>query len=176
VETAEAWELALTVDQDHPSILALSRQNLRHRADHPHGPQNLSAQGAYVLAEAEGKRQVILMATGSEVEIALAAKHRCSRPRGSAPASSRSPAWELFAAQDDSYRRRVLPAGAVRVAIEAGVRFGWDRWLFGEGGRREKAGFIGMHDFGASAPAEVLYKEFGITAEATAAKVKSLLG
>ena len=64
----------------------------------------------------------------------------------------------------------------MRVAIEAGIRFGWDRWLFGEGGKREKSGFIGMHGFGASAPADRLYEEFGITAEAAAAKVKALLG
>jgi transketolase len=62
------------------------------------------------------------------------------------------PCWELFEEQDDSYRRKVLPPGPVRVAVEAGIRFGWDRWLFGEGGRREKSGFIGMHGFGASAP------------------------
>ena len=82
---------------------------------------------------------------------------------------------ELFAQQDEAYRRRVLPAGPVRVAVEAGIRFGWDRWLFGERGKREKSGFIGMHGFGASAPAETLFSEMGITAEATAAKVKSLL-
>jgi transketolase len=86
------------------------------------------------------------------------------------------PCWELFEDQDAAWRRKVLPAGPVRVAIEAGVRFGWDRWLSGEGGRREKAGFIGMQGFGASAPAERLYAEFGITAEATAEKVRSLLG
>ncbi len=85
------------------------------------------------------------------------------------------PCWELFEEQDESYRKRVLPGGPVRVAIEAGIRFGWDRWLFGERGKREKSGFVGMHGFGASAPAERLYKEFGITAEATAAKVKALI-
>jgi transketolase len=69
----------------------------------------------------------------------------------------------------------VLPGGPVRVAIEAGIRMGWDRWLFGERGRREKAGFIGMHDFGASAPAEELYREFGITPEAAAEKVRRLI-
>jgi transketolase len=82
---------------------------------------------------------------------------------------------ELFAAQDEAYRKRVLPAGPVRVAIEAGVRQGWDRWLLGERGREAKAGFIGMSRFGASAPMERLYAEFGITAEATVAKAKSLL-
>ena len=86
------------------------------------------------------------------------------------------PCWELFEEQDEAYRRKVLPAGPVRVAVEAGIRFGWDRWLFGERGKREKSGFIGMHGFGASAPAPELYEHFGITAEATAAKVKDLLG
>ena len=85
------------------------------------------------------------------------------------------PCWELFDAQDDKYRRKVLPAGPVRVAIEAGIRFGWDRWLFGERGRREKADFVGMEGFGASAPAGELYEHFGITAKETAAKVRGLL-
>jgi transketolase len=86
------------------------------------------------------------------------------------------PCMELFAEQAEAYRRRVLPAGAVRIAIEAGVRTGWDRWLLGERGREAKAAFIGMDGFGASAPAERLYQEFGITADATVAKAKELLG
>jgi transketolase len=85
------------------------------------------------------------------------------------------PCWELFEDQPEAYRRRVLPAGPVRVAIEAGIRFGWDRWLYGERGRREKSGFVGMHGFGASAPAPELYKQFGITAQDVVAKVKALL-
>ena len=85
------------------------------------------------------------------------------------------PCWELFEQQDETYRRRVLPAGPVRVAIEAAIRFGWDRWLFGERGKREKSGFIGMHGFGASAPANELYAHFGITAEAAAQKAKDLI-
>ena len=82
---------------------------------------------------------------------------------------------ELFAAQPDAYRRRILPPGPVRVAIEAGVRMGWDRWLTGQGGREARAGFIGMSTFGASAPIDRLYAEFGITAEAAAALARSLL-
>ncbi|MDZ4096621.1 MAG: transketolase, partial [Paracoccaceae bacterium] len=85
------------------------------------------------------------------------------------------PCMERYAAQDEAYRRKVLPAGPVRVAIEAGVRAGWDRWLLGERGREAKSDFVGMQGFGASAPAERLYAEFGITAEATAEKVKNLL-
>jgi transketolase len=82
---------------------------------------------------------------------------------------------ELFAEQDEAYRRKVLPAGPVRVGIEAAVRQGWDRWLCGERGRATKADFVGMDSFGASAPADVLYEKFGITAAATVAKVKALL-
>ena len=173
VETAEAWELALTAPRT-PSVLALSRQNLPTLRT-AHSVKNLTAQGAYVLADAEGKRQAILMATGSEVEIAMAARDLL-QAEGIGTRVVSFPCWELFEEQPEAYRRRVLPAGPVRVAIEAGIRFGWDRWLYGERGRREKSGFIGMHDFGASAPASDLYREFGITAEATAAKVKTLLG
>ena len=85
------------------------------------------------------------------------------------------PCWELFEAQDEAYRRRVLPGGPVRVAIEAGVRLGWDAYLFGERGKRDKGAFVGMDGFGASAPGGTLFKEFGITAEATAAAAKAML-
>ena len=172
VETAEAWELALS-SKSTPSVMALSRQNLP-ALRKTHTNQNLVAKGGYVLAEATGKRQAILMATGSEVEIAMKARDLLEAD-GIGTRVVSMPCWELFEEQDAAWRRKVLPPGPVRVAIEAGIRFGWDRWLFGEGGKREKSGFIGMHGFGASAPAERLYKEFGITAEDTAAKVKSLL-
>lgn len=172
VETAEAWELALSAKST-PSVMALSRQNLP-ALRKTHTNQNMVAKGGYVLAEATGKRQAILMATGSEVEIAVQARALLEAD-GIGTRVVSMPCWELFEDQDAAWRRKVLPPGPVRVAVEAGIRFGWDRWLFGEGGRREKSGFIGMHGFGASAPAERLYKEFGITAEATAAKVKSLL-
>jgi transketolase len=172
VETAEAWELALT-SKTTPSVLALSRQNLPTvRVDHT--AKNLTAQGAYVLRDATGKRQAIVMATGSEVEIALAARDLLEA-EGIGTRVVSMPCWELFDAQPEEYRRKVLPAGPVRVAVEAGVRFGWDTWLFGERGRREKADFVGMSGFGASAPAPELYVRFGITAEAVAAKVKALL-
>ena len=85
------------------------------------------------------------------------------------------PCMELFAEADDAWRKRVLPAGAVRVAVEAGVRQGWDRWLLGERGRDGKSAFVGMTSFGASAPMERLYQEFGITAEVVAEKAKALL-
>ena len=85
------------------------------------------------------------------------------------------PCEELFAAQDEKYRRSVLPAGPVRVAVEAAVRFGWDRWLFGERGSEKKAGFVGMTGFGASGEIEDLYPHFGITAAAVAEKAEGLL-
>ena len=172
VETAEAWELALTAKTT-PSVLALSRQNLP-TVRKVHTNANLSARGAYILAEAVALRQVILMATGSEVEIALKARDMLEA-EGIGTRVVSMPCMELFAAQDEAYRKRVLPAGSVRIAVEAGVRQGWDRWLLGERGREVKAGFIGMHSFGASAPIDRLYKEFGITAEATTALAKSLL-
>ena len=172
VETAEAWELALTSTKT-PSVLALSRQNLP-TVRTSHTAKNLTAQGGYVLAEATGKRQAILMATGSEVEIALKARDLLEA-QGIGTRVVSMPCMELFAAQPEVYRRKVLPAGPVRVAVEAAVRMPWDRFLLGERGREGKAGFIGMTSFGASAPAERLYKEFGITAENVAAEVKSLL-
>jgi transketolase len=172
VETAEAWELALTSERT-PSVLALTRQGLPTvRTDHK--MKNLTAQGAYVLVDAEGKRQAILMATGSEVEIALKARDLLQAD-GIGTRVVSMPCWELFEAQDEAYRKRVLPGGSVRVAVEAADRFGWDRWLFGERGKREKSGFVGMHGFGASAPIDDLYREFGITAEAVAQKAKDLI-
>ena len=172
VETAESWEVALT-SKTTPTVLALSRQELPTvRTDHK--TKNLSAQGAYVLADAVGRRQAILIATGSEVSIALAARDTL-QAEGIGTRVVSMPCMELFAAQDAAYRRRVLPGGPVRVAIEAGVRQGWDQWLLGERGRENKASFIGMSGFGVSAPAEVIYQQMGITADATVAAVKSLL-
>jgi transketolase len=172
VETAEAWEMALN-QKSTPSVLALSRQNLP-TVRTEHKTANLTSRGAYVLAEATGKRQVILIATGSEVEIALAAR-AALEAAGIGTRVVSMPCMELFAQQDEAYRKRVLPGGAVRVAVEAGVRQPWDRWLLAERGREVKAAFVGMESFGASAPAEVLYEKFGITAEAVAEKAKALL-
>ncbi|QCO56813.1 transketolase (plasmid) [Pseudorhodobacter turbinis] len=173
VETAEAWEVALSQTKT-PSVMALSRQGLP-AVRSKHVNQNLVAKGAYVLQEAEAKRQVILIATGSEVEIAVKARALLEAEGIGARVVS-MPCMELFAEQDDAYRRKILPPGPVRVAIEAGVRTGWDKWLLGQGGREQKAAFVGMDSFGASAPADRLYEEFGITAENAAAQAKSLLG
>jgi len=172
VETAEAWELALT-SKSTPAMLSLTRQNVPTLRT-THTNKNQVAQGGYVLADAEGKRMAILMATGSEVAIAMEARDLLQQD-GIGTRVVSMPCWELFEETDEAYRRRVLPGGPVRVAVEAGIRFGWDRWLFGERGKREKSGFVGMHDFGASAPADVLYEHFGITPQAIADKVKSLL-
>ena len=172
IETAEAWEIALT-QEGTPSVLALSRQNLP-TLRKEHKTQNLTARGAYVIEEAAGKRQAIIMATGSEVEIAMKARDILQAEAIGTRVVS-MPCMELFAQQDEAYRRRILPPGAVRVAVEAAIQQPWDRWLLGERGREAKAGFVGMDRFGASAPADQLYAKFGITPEGVAAKVKSLL-
>ncbi|MBY6138418.1 transketolase [Leisingera daeponensis] len=174
VETAEAWEIAIT-SKETPSVLALTRQNLP-TVRTEHKLTNMVEKGAYVLAEAENKRQVILIATGSEVSVAMEAKAKLEA-EGIGTRVVSMPCMELFAQQDEAYRRKVLPAGPVRVGIEAAVRDGgWDRWLLGERGQEKKAGFVGMDRFGASAPAGELFERFGINAEGTVAKVKELLG
>jgi transketolase len=155
LETAECWEIALAA-REQPSVLALSRQGLP--ALRRDGGENLSKRGAYVLAETEGKRAVTLLATGSEVMIAMAARD-VLKTKGIDAAVVSMPCWELFDQQDEAYRNTVL-GGAPRVAVEAAMRMGWERYI-GMGGR-----FVGMTGFGASAPAEALYKHFGITTEA----------
>ncbi|SFI60551.1 transketolase [Celeribacter neptunius] len=174
VETAEAWEIALTAQQT-PTVLVLTRQGVPTlRTEHKNS--NLVSKGAYVLAEAEGKREAILIATGSEVAIAMEAR-ALLQENGIGTRVVSMPSMELFAEQDEAYRRKVLPAGPVRVGIEAAMRAGgWDRWLLGERGREAKQAFVGMDRFGASAPAEELYEKFGITATNVVAQVKALLG
>ncbi|MGJ8557201.1 MAG: transketolase [Sulfitobacter geojensis] len=172
VETAEAWEIALTAKKT-PSVLSLTRQGLPTvRLEHKNN--NLVEKGAYVLADSEGKRQVILIATGSEVHLAMQAREML-QAEGIGTRVVSMPCMELFAAQDEAYRKRILPGGAVRVGVEAGVQMGWDRWLFGERGKSNKAAFVGMDRFGASAPAEELFERFGITAQGVADAAKALL-
>ncbi len=172
VETAEAWEMALS-SKSTPSVLSLTRQGIPTvRTDHT--LRNEVSKGAYVLAEADSKRRAILLATGSEVSVAMEAKQLLEQ-QGIGTRVVSMPCWELFEAQEEKYRRKVLPAGPVRVAVEAGVRHGWDRWLLGERGKEAKAGFVGMDSFGASAPAGELFTHFGITAENTVSAVKALL-
>ncbi|MBB1497772.1 transketolase [Paracoccus sp. MC1862] len=172
VETAEAWELALTTDLT-PSVLALSRQNLP-TVRMEHTPENLTAKGAYILREASTQPKAVLMASGSEVEIALKAAEALEAD-GTPTRVVSVPCMELFRDQPEGYRAEVLPEGPVRVAIEAAVRQPWDWLLMGERGDWKRQDFIGMTGFGASAPADRLYKEFGITPEAAVAKVKALL-
>ncbi len=126
------------------------------------GAENRSARGAYVLHEAEGgPRRVTLISTGSEVQIAVEAR-ALLQAEGIPTAVVSMPCWSLFEAQDRAYRKAALGEGTVRVAVEAAVKFGWERWI-GEDG-----GFVGMTGFGASGPADALYRHFGITAEAVA--------
>ncbi|CAM4219725.1 transketolase [Palleronia rufa] len=172
IETAEAWEIALRTT-DKPTVLVLTRQGLPTLRTQ-HKPRNLCEQGAYVLSDAVAKRQAVLIATGSEVSLAMEAKATLEE-QGIGTRVVSMPSFELFAAQDETYRRKVLGSGQVRVGIEAAARLGWDRWLLGERGREAKAGFVGMEGFGASAPADELFRQFGITADAVVEKVKSLL-
>lgn len=166
IETIEAWEIALA-SRSNPSVLVLSRQALPMLRT-AHCQDNGSARGAYVLREADGRRDLTLLATGSEVQLAVEAADCLRQANGLRVAVVSMPCWELFEAQDQTYRSEVLGT-APRIAIEAAVRFGWDRWI-GEGG-----GFIGMQGFGASAPAEDLYKHFGITTDAIIEEAVGLL-
>ncbi len=169
IETAECWALALSTPET-PSVLALSRQNL---------PQlrteggNLSARGAYRLRAAKSDRKVILIATGSEVELACATAEALEADGIGADVIS-MPCMELFEAQDEAYKAELLPnAGPeviLRVSIEAGTTMGWDRYTMANGLQ------IGLDRFGASAPAEDLFAKFGFTAEAIVPKIKTKLG
>jgi transketolase len=165
METAECWELALR-RADGPSILVLSRQGLPEmRTD---AGENRCARGGYVLAEAEGKRQATLIATGSEVSIAMAAKETLAK-EGIGAAVVSLPCWKLFEQQDEAWREEVL-GDTPRFGIEAAVSFGWERWLGPDGV------FIGMSSFGASAKYDDLYRYFGITPDAIVAAVRRRLG
>jgi len=165
VETAECWEIALQ-HTENPSILALSRQAVMNVRKNP-TPENLSAKGAYVLSEPEGGRDVTLIATGSEVGIAVDAAAALAG-EGVRAAIVSMPSMELFRAQDAAYRAQVLGT-APRVAIEAGVAQCWYEWL-GEKGR-----FVGLSDFGASAPAPKLFEHFGLTSKHAVETVRGLL-
>lgn len=166
-ETAECWALALA-SRETPSVLALSRQGLPHlRADY--SEENLCARGAYVLNAAQGEHRITLIGTGSEVHLCVEAASQLHQAGIGARVVS-MPCWELFAQQSESYREQVLGDERVlKVACEAAVEFGWQRWLGDQGI------FIGMASFGASAPAKDLYPHFGITAEAMVEAVKKAL-
>ncbi|MGI9349589.1 MAG: transketolase [Amylibacter sp.] len=173
VETAEAWEIALQ-SKTTPSVLALTRQGLPTLRT-KYKSANLSAKGAYILEESEGKRQVILIASGSEVSLALTARKKLQN-EGIGTRVVSMPCMELFEQQDEKYRKRILPGGRhVRIAIEAGVKDSWAKWLLGERGKEANSGFIGMSGFGASAPASTLFEHYGITPEQIIELAKSKL-
>ncbi len=165
VETAEAWQIAVTV-QGTPSVLALSRQGLPTLRT-THTDANMVARGAYVLREAAGARDVTLIATGSEVEIAVQAAELLAG-EGIRAAVVSAPCFELFAEQDAQYRAEVL-GSAPRVGVEAAIEQGWAPLL------GENSAFVGMSGFGASAPIKDLYENFGITPAAVAAAAKTLI-
>ena len=156
VETAEAWEVALESTET-PSVMALSRQGLPTvRTERTN--ENLTQKGGYILKNVRGARDITLMATGSEIAIALEAA-AMMESSGLQVVVVSMPCWELFDQQSDQYRQSVL-GSAPRIAVEALSGFGWDRYL------RTQDVFIGMTDFGASGPASELYEHFGITKEA----------
>ncbi|MDD1533520.1 MULTISPECIES: transketolase [unclassified Bradyrhizobium] len=157
MEVAECWELALN-RVDGPTVLALTRQNLPQlRTTAPN--DNPCAAGAYELVAAQGEAKATLFASGSEVEIAVAAQKQLAE-RGIASRVVSVPSLELLLAQPEAKRAAIIGNAPVKVAIEAAVRWGWDA-VIGQDGE-----FIGMHSFGESGPAKELYKHFGITAEA----------
>jgi transketolase len=166
VEVAECWELALR-HRDGPSIMSLSRQPValvRQEAD----DSNRSARGAYVLHEALSPATVTILATGAEVGLAVRARDRLEA-EGIGTRVVSMPCLELFEMQDEAYREKVLGDAPVMVAVEAAVRQSWDRYIGRDGG------FVGMTDFGASAPADLLFEKFGITADAVVAEAKRCL-
>ena len=159
IETIECWEIALK-SKNKPSIICLSRQNLplirREKVLINH-----SQKGAYIMKDFINKKKVILLATGSEVQIALKAREVLEN-QGIGTRVISLPSWELFQEQDDKYKKKLLPKGTVRIAIEAGVKLGWEQWLYENGGNQTRTSFIGMKSFGASAPAKDIFEHFNI--------------
>jgi transketolase len=168
-ETAEAWRVAMERTEG-PTALVLTRQKLANIDRTSRGAASGLKRGAYVLSDPpDGAPQVLVIATGSEVEIALEAQSSLSK-EGIRCRVVSMPCWELFEAQDPAYRESVLPPSiSARVSIEAGVTFGWSRYI----GSAGKA--IGVDRFGASAPGEVIYEKLGLTPQAVSSAVKSLL-
>ena len=157
VEAAECWQIALASSET-PSVLVLTRQKLK-PARLTYAKANLCSSGAYEIATPAKKAKAVIFASGSEVEIAIEAKALLEK-KGIAARVVSVPSMELFEKQSKAYKEKILGTEKIRIAIEAGLRQGWDRFIGTEGK------FIGMTGFGASAPAEQLYKHFGITAQA----------
>jgi len=166
VETAECWEIALR-QTDRPTVLALSRQNLPQVRNAP-DETGMSSKGAYRLKKAGAKRQVVLVASGSEVHIALEAAAALEKQGVGADVVSMV-CTALFDEQDAGYRADLLPADALKVSVEAGTTFGWERYVGSDGLT------IGIDRFGASAPAEDLYRKFGLTADAIVPQIMNKL-
>jgi transketolase len=169
-EVSESYRALLSLS-DRPAALVLSRQNVPTLDRAKYAPASGARRGAYVLADAApGQPEVILIGTGSELMLCVAAYEQLVAAGVKARLVS-MPSWELFDSQDAAYRDSVLPPTVTaRVAVEAGLRMGWDKYI-GLGGR-----FVGMSSFGASAPANTLYKHFGITAERIVAEAHAALG
>jgi transketolase len=170
VETAECWELALT-SSNRPSLLAFSRQDVPTLRT-IHTTENLSAKGAYELA-GDANAKVTFLATGTEVSMAMEARAKLAAEGIGARVVS-MPCWKLFEEQNEDYRKKTLGPGTVKIAIEAGIREGWDRYI-GSELLGDSGAFIGMNSFGASGPYKDVYAKFGISADAAVAAAKKLL-
>ncbi|MDC3093396.1 transketolase, partial [Paracoccaceae bacterium] len=172
IETIECWEIALK-SKYKPSIICLSRQNLplirKEKVS-----INRSFKGAYIIKDFINKKKVILIATGSEVQIALKAGEVLEN-NGIGTRVISLPSWELFEEQDYEYKKKLLPRGTVRIAVEAGVKLGWEKWLYENSGSQTRTSFIGMKGFGASAPARDLFDHFQINVDEICRQAKLLI-
>jgi transketolase len=169
-ETAEAWRVAMS-SENGPVALALTRQGMPVLDRNTFGPATDLSKGAYVLKSAKDKKPgLILIATGSEVQIALDASQELES-KGVAVRVVSMPSWELFERQPEEYKNKVLPPETTaRIAIEAGVAQGWHKYV------GDRGGIISMNRFGASAPSKILYEKFGFTAERVVEKALAMLG
>jgi transketolase len=168
-ETGEAWKVALQ-RREGPTAIILSRQDLPVLDRGRLAPAGLLVRGAYVLAGSDGRDDLALLASGSEVHVALAAADLLRSEHGLSVRVVSMPSWELFEQQDDAYRLGVLPPGIpVRVAVEAAATFGWIRWV------GDRGALVGVDRYGASAPGAVVLERYGFTAENVAARALELL-
>jgi transketolase len=168
-EVSQAWKIAIE-RQSGPTALILTRQNLPTLDRSVLSPASGLARGAYVLADiGDGQPEIILMASGSEVSLALDAGFKLGAEGRNVRIVS-FPCWELFAAQDAAYREQVLPAGVrARLAIEAGVSTGWEKWVGDQGA------VIGIDRFGASAPAKTVFENYGFSVQHVLDEVQKVL-
>ena len=172
IETIECWEIAVKSVKT-PTVLALSRQSLP-LLRKTYTSKNLCEYGAYIVKDYKHKKRVIIIATGSEVQIALEAQELLET-KGIGTRVVSMPSWELFEKQDEKYKKKILPSGPIRVGIEAGVETGWDKWLSGERGKSSKACFVGMKGFGASGPVEKIFDHFKINSQEICNQVEKLV-